>query len=578
MRYDSSSSVSMENMSQVPACDNTPAPSRQQLRSNLLMPNANPFVIDFTCAAGVELRLCESAQAGFISAANRISQVIAFPQTVRVKATFRSFCNGTANRENCELADTLGQASPAAYFSARPEKEREAWYFYPQALIKQVMHDVQLVYNEHDIIAEFNADFNFWFSNDGVPIESGQTDFEFVVSHEFTHGLGFDTAWTQWGSLFPSVASTRNYLAPLPFVSGSSISTATVPNWQPLTIFDRFTQDSARKRLIDWARDIYSYENLGSLFTDFVSGFEKSGDPFTAAQDVLRLVTGGSGKLYLQTETENSPRITLQTGAVFRPGSSIAHMDLSQYLDSSDFLMIPAVQNLTGMSLDDIIASHVAPGGPQVIYGEKTMALLTSMGYTRIGADRLSSVIINSQAQSNPIISAAPHKYEESVERSEDDPVYKAPDNVQEVLFTSIKKYTKTCISASSTPPLQPPSMNEEPGKVEALTETNGDAVAIPVEEDTRQNERHVDEPHSQAEDYDMGDVHGSAAGSEDEASLALSDAQTVTDAKNGMLSWLPAHRVTMTQRSGTRRNRERFICCCLSFTTFFSVAILSLV
>lgn len=49
-----------------------------------------------------------------------------------------------------------------------------------QALIKQVMHDVQLVYNEHDIIAEFNADFNFWFSNDGVPIESGQTDFEFV--------------------------------------------------------------------------------------------------------------------------------------------------------------------------------------------------------------------------------------------------------------------------------------------------------------------------------------------------------------------------------------------------------------
>lgn len=60
--------------------------------------------------------------------------------------------------------------------------------------------------------------------------------------------------------------------------------------------------------------------------------------------------------------------------------------------------------------------------------------------------------------------------------------------------------------------------MNEEPGKVEALTETNGDAVAIPVEEDTRQNERHVDEPHSQAEDYDMGDVHGSAAGSEDEA------------------------------------------------------------
>ena len=37
------------------------------------------------------------------------------------------------------------------------------WYFYPQALVKQLDHDAELVYNTYDIIAEFNSDFPFWF-------------------------------------------------------------------------------------------------------------------------------------------------------------------------------------------------------------------------------------------------------------------------------------------------------------------------------------------------------------------------------------------------------------------------------
>lgn len=150
--------------------------------------NPNPFSIDFTCAAGVDSALCLKAQQGFINSGNRIAQIIFFPQTVRVKATFRSFCNVTkanATKATCSLNDTLGQASPAAYFSARPTDVNNAWFFYPQALIKQVTHDIQLTYNDYDIIAEFNSDFNFWFASD-PPIKPNQTDFEFVVSHEFT--------------------------------------------------------------------------------------------------------------------------------------------------------------------------------------------------------------------------------------------------------------------------------------------------------------------------------------------------------------------------------------------------------
>jgi hypothetical protein len=68
--------------------------------------------------------------------------------------------------------------------------------------------------------------------------------------------------------------------------------------------------------------------------------------------------------------------------------------------------MIPAVQNLTGMSLNDIIESHTGPNDQKIIYGPKTIALMTAMGYTRLGSSKLSSVVINPMAQSDPIINA----------------------------------------------------------------------------------------------------------------------------------------------------------------------------
>lgn len=69
--------------------------------------------------------------------------------------------------------------------------------------------------------------------------------------------------------------------------------------------------------------------------------------------------------------------------------------------------MIPAVQNLTGSSLNTIIATHTKASDAQVVYGPRTIALMTAMGYTRLGSDRLSSVVINPNAQSDPIINGA---------------------------------------------------------------------------------------------------------------------------------------------------------------------------
>lgn len=140
-----------------------------------------------------------------------------------------------------------------------------------------------------------------------------------------------------------------------------------------------------------------------------MSGFESSSSPFKAARKIYDLVSSGVEQLYLVASGESSSslneKIILQTSTTYKPGSSIAHMDLDTYRQSSDFLMIPAVQDLTGQSLDEIIQRYAEPGQPGVIYGEKTMALLTSMGYAQMGSDTLNTVVINPDAQGNPIMS-----------------------------------------------------------------------------------------------------------------------------------------------------------------------------
>lgn len=70
--------------------------------------------------------------------------------------------------------------------------------------------------------------------------------------------------------------------------------------------------------------------------------------------------------------------------------------------------MVPAVQNLTGMTLDDIIAKSNKNATNAGIYGPKTISLLSSMGYTMIGSNmQLSSVFVNPNAQGSPIFNGA---------------------------------------------------------------------------------------------------------------------------------------------------------------------------
>jgi hypothetical protein len=114
--------------------------------------------------------VCEWAKEGFINAGRRIAEVLDIRQTIKVSASFHSFCdklsgststptNGTVGNSTatsaassnattvvkCDRKDTLGQASAAAFFSARSMNDSNApWFFYPQALVKQLKQDYEL--------------------------------------------------------------------------------------------------------------------------------------------------------------------------------------------------------------------------------------------------------------------------------------------------------------------------------------------------------------------------------------------------------------------------------------------------
>lgn len=219
---------------------------------------SSPFVINFQCGASNKT-LCGYAQDSFKSAAARLASVLVINTPIYVLANFSSFCGGTTQVSNCQLAETLGQASPAAFFSASPQDTSNSWFYYPQALVKQLNKNVTLQYSTYDIVAEFNSDFNFWFKTSGQPIQSSQTDFEFVIAHELTHGLGFVTGYEQWSSLFTGLTSQSNYIAPAFSYNGNTVADAIVANWDPVNIFDRFIVDGQSNSISKYAKGIYQY-------------------------------------------------------------------------------------------------------------------------------------------------------------------------------------------------------------------------------------------------------------------------------------------------------------------------------
>ncbi|KAJ1558777.1 hypothetical protein HK096_004565, partial [Nowakowskiella sp. JEL0078] len=222
--------------------------------------------------------------------------------------------------------------------------------------------------------------------------------FEYVILHEFTHGLGFLTGWSQWTSIGEIVAlapSTQsNFLAPLPSANLSS-PTSKVTSWLPLNIFDKYLVDtSTSKSLLNYSSVITSYAPSSQTLQSFLTNFQTTSQ-YAAAQSVYQIAQTGVRFV------SNGLAIHLQGGA-YVAGTSIMHLDANDYVASVDFLMIASADKLKGLSLDGLFKRT----GLNITgaYGPLTLAVMQALGWPSVTRDvRVSLTLMPSDVTSGVV-------------------------------------------------------------------------------------------------------------------------------------------------------------------------------
>ena len=181
--------------------------------------------------------------------------------------------------------NVLGSASANSLYRDFAGANKASTY-YPIAMAEKMNH-FNLNGDDPDIVARFNADFNWYLGIDGNPPKNRQ-DFVSTVLHEIGHGLGF------FGSLRPYDADATQGI----------ITNGSLPY-----IFDHYVENVTNQKMLN--TDVFK-------------------NPST---DLLKALTGGS--LYINSPeilkfNENTPGRIYVPGA-YAAGSSYSHMDENTY-------------------------------------------------------------------------------------------------------------------------------------------------------------------------------------------------------------------------------------------------------
>jgi len=337
-----------------------------------------PFQIQFTCTASSIL--CTKAKNGFQRAFQSISSALKIYTPIIVGAKFISFCNSSLSSSCESTKNTLGQASATSYYTAIDDNGNSV--LYPQALIKQMSMDALPTYSSTDITAQFNADADFWFTGDG-PMSSTQYHFEYVITHELIHGMGFATSWRNYFN--------SEYLTPMPKTiiqkgTNSNNNEIQIQGWMSPFIFDTFLIDSKTKTSLMIASQaitsITPPSTTNSMtFSSFQSLLESSSTALSAAKTIYRLATTPDESISFQIPpfelgSNKNALVPLETSlSPYIPGSSICHLSNS-LTNTADFLMRAKLEN--GISLSDLMKNNNQQYG---VLGPRLIAILQAMGW-----------------------------------------------------------------------------------------------------------------------------------------------------------------------------------------------------
>ncbi|CAB4399102.1 unnamed protein product [Rhizophagus irregularis] len=300
----------------------------------------NWFIITkFQCTS--DKTKCDKVKNVINLAGKYITATLNFKLSIKIDAGFLDLCK----ERKCDVNNNhniIASASPLMIkFNDTDGKVRS----FPLALYKQI----RLKYEPgDDIKLIINSQKDYWFRGDPLPMPVGYRDLLFVVIHELIHGLGFTNSWDD----YPLKTALR------PGFGDSPSQPLFVEN-----IFDKFivlTQNG--KSLLSMTDELNQFQYNLTTYSDqdFINSFSKS-PQFSIAQYVYNIANNTRGTMGLlltsniQSSNQLSPNqndiLLLETSILFNNGSSIGHVDMQTYNNTSDFLMVYSYTS--GETLDD---------------------------------------------------------------------------------------------------------------------------------------------------------------------------------------------------------------------------------
>jgi hypothetical protein len=259
-----------------------------------------------------------------------------------------------------------------------PDPKDKKLRAFPQALFKQMdLPEEHPQMGPYDILAMFNSNVTYWFVGDPEPLSEKQIDMLYVVLHELVHGLGMASAWNDYAQI--------KALTPL-FAISDPISKK---GMFIELVTDRLLELLPEgKQLTSFADELNKFEFTADMSDDQIIKAFVDSPQFKIAQDLFKKATTANtmGWLYSdlkpntklnKNQINNDIAISETSLNPHSPGSSVSHLDLKTYVNTSDFLMIfryPRTKTIAERMKNADSTDEFGPMGP------KLRAILKAIG------------------------------------------------------------------------------------------------------------------------------------------------------------------------------------------------------